>query len=77
MAAGLGLENPWPPWLAVIKAPLWNEPKYEGVGDCCRSLLLSLFVKSLILAWLVYSVLGSPSLRQAQVTTLQSQAVWS
>ena len=24
-------ENPWPPWLAVIKAPLWKEPKYEGL----------------------------------------------
>ena len=24
-------ENPWPPWSAVIKAPLWKEPKYEGL----------------------------------------------
>ena len=24
-------ENPWPPWSAVIQAPLWKEPKYEGL----------------------------------------------
>ena len=24
-------ENPWPPWSAVIKAPLWKELKYEGL----------------------------------------------
>ena len=24
-------EKPWPPWSAVIKAPLWKEPKYEGL----------------------------------------------
>ena len=24
-------ENPWPPWSAVFKAPLWKEPKYEGL----------------------------------------------
>ena len=24
-------ENPWPPWSAVIKAPLCKEPKYEGL----------------------------------------------
>ena len=24
-------ENPGPPWSAVIKAPLWKEPKYEGL----------------------------------------------
>ena len=24
-------ENPWPPWSAVIKAPLWKEPKYQGL----------------------------------------------
>ena len=24
-------ENLWPPWSAVIKAPLWKEPKYEGL----------------------------------------------
>ena len=24
-------ENPCPPWSAVIKAPLWKEPKYEGL----------------------------------------------
>ena len=45
-------------------------------GDCCRSLLLSVFVKNLILVWLVSSVLGTPSLRQAQANSLQSQAVW-
>ena len=66
-------ENPWPPWSAVIKAPLWKEPKYEGL----RGLLLSLFVKNLILVWSVSSVLGSPSLSQAQANSLQSQAVWN
>ena len=40
-------------------------------GDCCRGLLLSLFVKNLILVWLVSSVLGSPSLKQAQANSLQ------
>ena len=39
-------------------------------GDCCRSVLLRLFVKNLILVWLVSSVLGSPSLRQAQANSL-------
>ena len=29
----------------------------RGCGDCCRSLLLSLFVKNLILVWSVSSVL--------------------
>ena len=48
----------------------------RGCGDCCRSLLLSLFVKNLILVWSVFSVLGSPSLSQAQANSLQSQAVW-
>ena len=24
-------EKPWPPWSAVIKAPLWKEAKYEGL----------------------------------------------
>ena len=24
-------DNPWPPWSAVIKAPLWQQPKYEGL----------------------------------------------
>ena len=24
-------EDPWPPWSVVIKAPLWKEPKYEGL----------------------------------------------
>ena len=49
----------------------------RGCGDCCRSLLLSLFGKNLILVWLVSSVLGSPSLRQAQANSLRSQAVWN
>ena len=31
----------------------------------------------LILFWLVFSVLGSPSLRQAQANSLQSEAVWN
>ena len=48
----------------------------RGCGDCCRSLSLSLFVKNLILVWSVSSVLGSPSLSQAQANSLQSQAVW-
>ena len=47
----------------------------RGCGDCCRSLLLSLFVKNLMLVWLVSSVLGSPSLKHAQANSLQSQAV--
>ena len=41
-------------------------------GDCYRSLFLSLFVKNLIPVWLVSSVLGSPSLSQAQANSLQS-----
>ena len=49
----------------------------RGCGDCCGSLLLSLFVKNLILVWSVSSVLGSPSLSQAQANSLQSQAVWN
>ena len=49
----------------------------RGCGDSCRSLLLSLFVKNVILVRLVSSVLGSPSLRQAQANSLQSQAVWN
>ena len=49
----------------------------RGCGDFCRGLLLSLFVKNLILVWLVSSVLGSPSLKQVQANSLQSQAVWN
>ena len=60
-------ENPWPPWSAVIKAPLWKEPKYEGL----RGLLQKPVV------WSLSSVLGSPSLSQAQANSLQSQAVWN
>ena len=49
----------------------------RGCGDCCRSPLLSLFVKNLILVWSVSSVLVSPSLSQAQANSLQTQAVWN
>ena len=49
----------------------------RGCGDCCRSLLLSLFVKNVILVWSVSSVLGSPSWSPAQANSLQSQAVWN
>ena len=49
----------------------------RGCGDCCRSLLLSMFVKNLILVWSVSSVLGSPSLSQAQANSLQSHSVWN
>ena len=69
-------ENPLLPWLAVIKAPLWKEPTYEGLRGFLQGLVASLLVKNLILVWLVSSVLGSPSLKQAQANSLQSQAVW-
>ena len=49
----------------------------RGCGDCCRGLLLSLFVKNVIVVSLVSSVLGIPSLKQAQANSLQSQAVWN
>ena len=49
----------------------------RGCGDCCRRVLLSPFVRNLILVWLVSNVLGSPSLRQAQANSLQSQALWN
>ena len=26
-------ENPWPPWSAVIKSPLWVDPKYERLRN--------------------------------------------
>ena len=52
-------------------------PKMRGCGDCCTSVLLSLFVKNLMLVWLVSSVLGSPPLKQAQANSLQSRAVWN
>ena len=52
-----------------------RNPNMRGCGDCCRGLLSS-FVKNLILFWLVSSVLGSPSLKQAQANSLHSQAVW-
>ena len=26
-------EKPWPPWSAVIKAPLWAHPEYEGLRN--------------------------------------------
>ena len=49
----------------------------RGCGNGCRSLLLNLFAKNLILVWLVFNVLGSPSWRQAQATSLESQAMWN
>ena len=45
-------------------------------GDCCRGLMVSLFVEYLMLVWLVSSVLGSPSLKQAHANSWQSQALW-
>ena len=32
-------ENPWPPWSAVIKAPLWKEPKYQGLRGLLQKLV--------------------------------------
>ena len=54
----------------LMCAPLHFEWTWDPV-------LLSLFVKNLIPVRLVSSVLGSPSLRQAQANSLQSQAVWN
>ena len=48
----------------------------KGCGDSCRGLLLSLFLKNLIVISLVSSVIRSPSLKQAQANWLRSQAVW-
>ena len=60
----------------LLKHLFGRNPNMRGCRDCCRGLLLSLFVKNLILVWLVSSVLGSPSLKQAHANSLQSRAVW-
>ena len=78
MAAGPGLKKtPGHRGQQYLRHLSGRNPNMRGGGDCCRSLLLSLFVKNLILVWLVSSVLGSPSFKQAQANSLQSQAVWS